>query len=46
MNDYEAIRKVGETNSKISKTVIDDFLLYYAAAKYGLDRTMTEAFAA
>ncbi len=46
MNDFEAIRKVCETNSSISKTVIDDFLLYHAAAKYRLDRTMTEAFAA
>ncbi len=46
MNDFEAIRKSCETSSSISKTVIDDFLLYYAAAKYRLDLTMAEAFSA
>ncbi len=46
MKDFESIREVCETSSRISKTVIDDFLIYYAAVLYKLDRTMTEAFAA
>lgn len=46
MKDFESIRKVCETSSEISKSVIDEFLLYHAAAKYRLDRTMTEAFSA
>jgi len=44
MKDFVSIRKVCESSSSISKTVIDDFLLYYTAAKYRLNRTMTEAF--
>ncbi len=44
MKDFESIRKVCESSGTISKTVIDEFLLYYAAALYGLDRPMTEAF--
>lgn len=46
MKNFETIRKTCETSSSISKTVIDEFLLYYAAALYKLDRTMTEAFSA
>lgn len=46
MKDFEAIRKTCEVNSSIAKTVIDEFILYYAATQYRLDRTMTEAFAA
>lgn len=46
MKDYEAIRKTCEANSSIAKTVIDEFILYYAATQYRLDRTMTEAFSA
>lgn len=45
MKNFESILQVCETNSRISKSVIDDFLLYHAAVKYRLDRTMTEAFA-
>lgn len=44
MKDFKTIRKTCETSGKISETVIDEFLLYFAAARYGLDRTMTEAF--
>ena len=46
MKDFESIRKVCDANSSISKTVIDEFLLYHAAVKYRLDRPMTEAFSA
>ncbi|MFA5815758.1 MAG: hypothetical protein WC865_09090 [Bacteroidales bacterium] len=46
MNDFETIRKACEASSSISKTVIDEFLLYYAASLYKLDHTMTEAFSA
>ena len=46
MNDFETIRKACDTSSSISKTVIDEFLIYYAAVQYKLDRTMTEAFSA
>ena len=46
MKDFETIRKACETSSSISKTVIDEFLIYYAAVKYNLDRSMTEAFSA
>lgn len=46
MKDFEAIRKTCEANSSIAKTVIDEFILYYAATQYRLDRTMTEAFSA
>lgn len=46
MKDFETIRKACDTSSSISKTVIDEFLIYYAAVKYKLDRPMTEAFSA
>jgi len=46
MNDFENIRKACEANNSISKTVIDEFLIYYAAVQYKLDRPMTEAFSA
>jgi hypothetical protein len=38
MPDYEHFREVCEQNSKASATIIDDFILYYAAEKDGLDR--------
>lgn len=44
MKNFDKIRKICETSSSISKTVIDDFLIYYAAVQYKLDRPMTEAF--
>jgi hypothetical protein len=40
------IRKACETSSSISKTVIYEFLIYYAAVKYNLHRPMTEIFSA
>jgi hypothetical protein len=46
MNDFETIRKACATSSSISKTVIDEFLLHYAASRYKLDRPMTEVFSA
>jgi hypothetical protein len=46
MKDFETIRKACDTSSSISKTVIDEFLIYYAAVQYKLDRTVTEAFSA
>jgi hypothetical protein len=46
MKDFETIRKACDTSSSISKTVIDEFLLYYAASLYKLDHIMTEAFSA
>jgi len=44
--DFEKIRKVCEAQSAVSQSVIDEYLLYFAAARYGLYRTMTEAFSA
>jgi len=46
MNTFETILKACDTSSSLSKTVIDEFLIYYAAVQYKLDRTMTEAFSA
>ncbi|MEA1878603.1 MAG: hypothetical protein U9N86_17310 [Bacteroidota bacterium] len=46
MKDFEAFRKTCETNSSISETVIDEFILYYATGQYRLDRNMTKAFSA
>ena len=46
MNNFETILKACDTSSSLSKTVIDEFLIYYAAVQYKLDRTMTEAFSA
>ena len=42
--NYEKVRQICEADSKLSVKVIDEFLLYYAAAKYHLNRSMTEAF--
>ena len=38
MTDFEEIKKICERTSSISATVIDDFLLHYAAAKDNLAR--------
>ncbi|HBB92694.1 MAG TPA: hypothetical protein DC042_13515 [Bacteroidales bacterium] len=46
MKNFVSIRKTCDASSSISKTVIDEFLIYYAAVAYKLDRTMTEAFSA
>ncbi|MDD4644556.1 MAG: hypothetical protein PHY99_01045 [Bacteroidales bacterium] len=46
MNTFETILKACDTSSSLSKTVIDEFLIYYAAVQYKLDRAMTEAFSA
>jgi len=38
MTDYEEIKKICERTSRITSTVIDDFILHYAAAKDNLAR--------
>gem|GEM_PF-4564603 len=43
MKDFKSIRKICETSRRTSKTVIDDFLLYYAAVKHRPHRTMADA---
>lgn len=37
--DFEALRRMCMENATLSKTLIDDFLLYYAARRNGIDRT-------
>ena len=38
MTDYEEIKQICERTSRITSTVIDDFILHYAAAKDNLAR--------
>lgn len=45
MKSYENIQKVCQKASKISKKVIDEFLLYYAADKYKIEAPMLREFA-
>ena len=45
MEDYKAIKAICEENQKISSTVIDEFLLYYAASQNKLEREMNQYFA-
>ena len=45
MEDYRAIKTICEENQKISSTVIDEFLLYYAASQNKLEREMNLHFA-
>ena len=44
MTSFEKLRNICEKNSRISKSVIDEYLLHYAAATYNLDRAMAIAF--
>jgi hypothetical protein len=46
MKDFKSIRLICEENSKISAKVIDEFLLYYAAARNNLEHEMNQKFAA
>jgi hypothetical protein len=45
MKDFEKIRKICEESSKISETLIDEFLLYYAAGQNKLEQDMNQKFA-
>ena len=38
MPEYDQLRAICRNESEISKTVIDDFLLYYAAARDKVDQ--------
>ena len=40
MSDYAAITKHCKKHSEISSTVIDDYLMYYASAKEGIEAKM------
>ncbi len=44
MTDYKKIRKICESNSRISERVVDDFLLAYAARHQGLEKKMNVQF--
>ncbi|NOY36344.1 MAG: hypothetical protein GXO83_02075 [Chlorobi bacterium] len=46
MTDYQSIRKVCEKSSNISRAVIDDFLIYYAASHNNLNYRMNKQFSA
>jgi hypothetical protein len=45
MTDYEGIKKICERSSRITSTVIDDFILHYAAAKDNLAREFDQRIA-
>lgn len=38
MIDYDLLKRTCDENSRISATVVDDFIMYYAAAKDGLGK--------
>src|SRR5690606_16919699 len=38
MTDFELLKHTCEANSKLSTTVVDDFIMHYAAAKDGVGR--------
>lgn len=44
MKDYEQIKRKCEENSRISKRVVDVFLIYYAAARNNLEGKMNRDF--
>ena len=44
MKSYEEIRTICEETSRISKRVVDDFLLSYAAGQQGLEKKMEREF--
>lgn len=44
MQDYKSIRSICEKNSRISKKVVDEFLIYYAAGRNNLEMNMTKKF--
>lgn len=46
MRDFKNIKLICEENSKISLKVVDDFLIYYAAARNNLELEMNRRFAA
>lgn len=45
MTDFEEIKKICERTSRITSTVIDDFILHYAAAKDNLAREFDQRIA-
>jgi hypothetical protein len=42
MDNYQSMLRHCEKNTRISKRVIDEFLIYYAAAKAGLDKKIDQ----
>jgi hypothetical protein len=44
MPDYNKIRLVCEDNRRISAKLVDEFLMYYAAAKANLEQEMDRKF--
>ena len=44
MTDYKELRKLCERNSRISKLIVDDFLIGYAARHKGLEKKMNQHF--
>ena len=44
MKNYDAIRSICDENNKISRKVIDEFLIYYAANRDNLERKMQKRF--
>jgi hypothetical protein len=45
MKDYNSIRTICEENSRISRKVIDEFLIYYTAGRNNLEQVMNKRFA-
>ena len=45
MKDFNTVKLICEENSKISSKVVDEFLIYYAAARNNLEQEMNRRFA-
>lgn len=45
MEDFEKIKSICVQDNEISREVIDDFLIYYVAARYNMEREMNRIFA-
>lgn len=44
MVEYDKLRQICDENSRVSSRVIDDFLIYYAAARNNLEKEMNRRF--
>ena len=44
MKNYDAIRSICDENNRISRKVIDEFLIYYAASRNNLEHKMQKEF--
>ncbi len=42
--NYEEIKKICLRNKEISKSLVDDFLMYYTASQYNLEKNMNKQF--